>query len=459
MVHRDNTNRIQTAERHFLMKVFVYLCSICFWITCNQFTAFSQDEMLPSKNKPERIEWFMDAGQGLFIHWSMDSQLGSVISHSMVGASEDYLDRFINVLPKTFNPKRFDPEEWAVLAKLAGFQYVVFTTKHHSGFCMFDTKTTNFNIMNTPYARDITAELVTAFRKYGIAIGFYYSPDDFYFLHKQGTTISRRRPGVAPHENPELLAYDQAQMRELLTNYGKIDVMFIDGPAKGLTEICWELQPDIVVTRGVMNTPEQRIPGEAIPGPWEACLTMGTQWQYKPTNEDYKSGTKGIEMLIETRAKGGNLLYNIGPKPNGEIPIEQEERLRELALWHFVNGESIQDIRPWVVTNEDELWFTKKKNDSTVYVHVTNTDWKYGEEKTFVIKSIGVTPYSEITVLGQSGDVLEYQPARHPQTTWYQDEQGLHITATRAQRLYNDKTWPNPVVFKITNVQHDRDTK
>lgn len=417
------------------------------------FALFIQSQATLAENKPSREEWFMDAGLGLFIHWSMDSQLGSVISHSMVGASDDYLDRYINVLPKTFNPDKFNPKEWAVLAKLAGFEYVVFTTKHHSGFCMFDTQTNDFNIMNTPYGKDITAQLVDAFREQGIAIGFYYSPDDFYFLHKNDKLISRRRPGVAPYEYPPLLEYDRAQLRELLTQYGKIDVIFLDGPAKGLTDLCWELQPDIVITRGVMETPEQFIPTKPMPGPWEACLTMGTQWHYKPTNETYKSGTQSIEMIIETRAKGGNLLYNIGPKPNGELPIEQEALMREVALWHFVNGESIHSVRPWVVTNEDHIWFTKKKNKNTVYAFITKTEWKYGEKRTFTLHSVQSTEKTEITVLGHNGKVLEYQPKANPETTWFQDNKGLHISAFRAQRLYNDRKWPNPVVLKITHAK------
>ncbi|MDP8244447.1 MAG: alpha-L-fucosidase [Candidatus Hinthialibacter antarcticus] len=417
------------------------------------FTATALEPEVESRNKAEREEWFMDAGLGLFIHWSLDSQIGSVISHSMVGASEEYLNRYINELPQSFNPTKFDAEEWAILAKLAGFQYVMFTTKHHSGFCMFDTKTTPFNIMNTPYGDDVTADIVKAFRKHGIAVGFYYSPDDFYFLHQQGTPISRRRPGVAPHENPDLLKYDQAQLRELLTNYGPIDLLFLDGPVLGLTDLCWDLQPDTIITRGAMQTPEQHIPKQPIPGPWEACLTMGTQWQYKPTNEEYKSGTLSIEILIETRAKGGNLLYNIGPKPNGEIPEEQEALMRELALWNFVNEEAVFNIRPWVVTNEGDIWFTKKKDEDTVYAIVTKTPWKYGEKKTFSLKSVKATDETVVSVLGQNSEVLEYQPDVIPKTEWSQDEDGLHISAYRAQRLYNDKKWPNPVVLKITNAE------
>ncbi len=405
-------------------------------------------------NRNERIEWFRDAGFGLFIHWSIDSQLGSVISHSLVGASEVYVKKWFEALPKTFNPKKFDPDDWAVLAKLAGFKYVVFTTKHHSGFCMFDTSTTDFNIMNTPYGKDLTAQLVKAFRDQGIAIGFYFSPDDFYFLHAHGKVIARSpHPGVTPQENRDLMEYDKAQIMELLSNYGDIDIMFLDGPAEGLKELCWELQPNMVVTRGAMETPEQYIPGVPIEGLWESCLTMGTQWQYKPTNETYKSGTELIELLIETRAKGGNLLLNIGPKPDGEIPIEQEERLRQIALWMFVNSESIYNVRPWAVTNESNVWFTKRKGEDTVYAFITKTPLKWGEPNNFALKSVKATEDTTVDVLGQSGEVLEYCPDVVPRTKWHQDEQGLRITATRTQRLYNDRSWPNPIVLKITHAE------
>lgn len=404
-------------------------------------------------NQPERTEWFMDQALGMFVHWSMDSQLGSVISHSMVGASDDYLDRFINDLPKSFHPKRFDPDDWARLARLAGVKYVVFTTKHHSGFCMFKTKTTLFNIANTPYKRDITRQVVQAFRKQGLAVGFYFSPDDFWILHKQGKDISRRRPEALPVNNPELMAHNKAQLRELLTNYGPIDMLFLDGQPDKLKELAWQIQPDIIVTRGEMQTPEQKLPDEPMPGPWEACFTLGTQWQFKPTNEDYKSGTKLIEMLIEIRAKGGNFLLNVGPTPDGEIPFEQTCRIREMALWLFINHEAIYNIRPWHVIREGDIWFTKAKDADTVYAIITKTDWPKGKRKDFTLKSVRATDQSEIELLGQSGRVLEYNTSVNPKATWTQDDDGLHITAMRAQRIYNDSKWPNPVVIKITHAE------
>ena len=407
-----------------------------------------------AQNKPERLERFRDFGFGLFIHWSLDSQLGSVISHSMVGASEDYLRRFVEDLPRTFNPRKFHPQDWAALAKLAGVKYVVFTSKHHAGFCLFHTATTDFSVARTPFQRDITGEVLQAFREQGIAPGLYFSPDDFWWLWKNGKKLQRNVPEVYPANNPGLMKHDLDQVRELMTKYGNVDVVFFDGPPEGLKELAWKLQPDTVVTRGAIETPEQYVPGVPLDGAWESCITMGTQWQYKPTNESYKSGGELISLLIETRAKGGNLLLNVGPRPDGEIPIEQEERLREIALWMFINGESIYGVRPWVITNENDLWFTKKKDDSAVYVAVKTADrWKYGEWRELVLKSVRATPKTTISVLGQSDEVLEYQPDVVPKTTWRQEADGLHIRAMHAQRIYNDRKWPNPVVLKLTDVE------
>ncbi|PYT28920.1 MAG: alpha-L-fucosidase [Acidobacteria bacterium] len=405
-------------------------------------------------NDPARVDTFRDRGLGLFIHWSVDGPLGGVISHSLVGASPDYVDRFFRTLPGYFNPDQYQPGSWAALAKLAGFEYVMFTAKHHSGFCMWDTAATSFGVMHKPYGKDITRQLIDAFRKQGIAIGLYFSPDDFFWLHQKGITINRHVKGVYPQDIPAFMDYTKRQLHELLTNYGPIDYFFFDGPAEQLTDYAWQLQPNLVITRGVMETPEQYTPGVALPGAWEGNLTMGTEWPWKATNEVYKSGTELIEILIETRAKGGNLLLNIGPKPDGQIAIEQESRLREIALWNFVNGEAIKNVRPWVITQENGIWFTRRKESGTVYAFLTKMQrWKLGDAKTVTLRSVRATPRTQISVLGQSDEIVEYRPDVKPKTTWTQDDSGLHITAYRAQRLYTDRSWPNPLVLRITNAE------
>jgi alpha-L-fucosidase len=319
---------------------------------------------------------------------------------------------------------------------------------------MWDTRTTDFSVTHTPYGKDVLAALVTAFRKQGIAIGIYFSPDDFWWLYQHHIAINRHVRGVYPQDIPEFMDYTQRQLKELLTNYGPIDYLFFDGPAEKLTDYAWQLQPNLVITRGVMETPEQYTPGVALAEAWEGNLTMGTEWPWKATNERYKSGTELIDTLIETRAKGGNLLLNIGPKPNGTIPDEQDARLREIALWNFVNGEAIRDVRPWVVTHENNVWFTKKKSEQTVYAFITREEqWRLGDSKTIVLRSVKATPQTTVSVLGQSDTIVEYKPEVKPRTTFTQDGSGLHITAYRAQRLYTDRSWPNPLVVKLTNVE------
>lgn len=408
-------------------------------------------------NKPETVESFMDMGFGMFIHWSMDSQLGVVISHSLSGAARDYQERFFNELPKTFNPKKFDPEEWAVLAKLAGMQYVVFTAKHHSGFCMWQTKTTDFGLSATPYKGDIFREVLDAFRAQGIKVGFYFSPEDFSVLYRQGYPIGRlQHPMHYPVNNSTLMEHDKAQLKELLTNYGKIDVLFFDGPAEGLKEYAWQLQPDIMVTRGHINTPEQETPDSPLPGPWESCYTMGTDWQYKPTNDPHKSGNEIIKMLIEIRAKGGNFLLNVGPKPDGEIQIEQEERLREVALWNFVNGEAIHGVRPWHITHEGNIWYTASKDGKTVYAFITDP-WPYATRREFVFRTMKASAETQVSVVGYGSQLIEYRENADAGIRWAATDIGLVVSAVRGQRLYTNNKWPNPVVLRIKNVEYAPD--
>lgn len=406
-------------------------------------------------NNQNLVENYKDMGFGVFVHWSIDSQLGSVISHSMVGASEEYLNSYINELPKTFYPDDFDSDEWARLFKVIGAEYVVFTTKHHNGFCMWNTQTTDFKITNTPYGKDITEMLFNSLRKYGIKVGVYFSPEDFHFLHQQGTLVSRKRSMSQVTDNKALLEYDKKQLNELFTNYGKIDIVFFDAfETAPLVQYIHSKYPDVIVTRGEMKTPEQKIPDGPMPGPWETCMTMGTQWQYKPTNENYKEGTEIINKLIEIRAKGGNFLLNVGPKPNGEIPIEQEERLREVGLWMFVNKEAINGVRPLPKTIKDGYaWFTQKEGKNAVYVFITGQkDWFKGRRRNFLLKNLKATDKTTISVLGQNDKVVEYWPENIPESRYIQHEDLLEISIVRAQRLYNDKIWPNPIVVKLTNV-------
>lgn len=406
-------------------------------------------------NKPERVNWFQDLGFGLFIHWNVDGSLGAVISHTLAGASEEYTEKYFSELPEYFNPVKFDPGAWAKLAKLAGMKYVVFTTKHHSGFCMWDTRTTTFNVMNTPFKRDITREIANAFRKEGIAIGFYFSPEDFHYFHRNKIPVGRlQHPQHFPVNNPGLMDHDKKQLKELLTNYGKVDILFIDGPGDGLREYAWSILPDLVITRDAMKTPEQNTPDEPLPRPWEACYTMGTDWGFKPTNDPHKSGKEVIDMLTEIRAKGGNFLLNVGPMPDGQIQIEQENILREVALWNFANSEAIYKVKPLPVIREENVWYTRSNDEKYIYAIITRKspdDWKYGERKTFVLTHIEGNAKTRITTLGYKAEMVEYKKNFDAGTYLAPTDLGLVISAVNGHRMYTNNRWPNSVVLRIEN--------
>lgn len=250
--------------------------------------------------------------------------------------------------------------------------------------------------------------------------------------------------------------YDKQQVKELLTNYGKIDIMFFDGPGDGLREYAWSINPDLVITRDAMNTPEQNIPDKASPRPWEACYTMGTDWQYKPTNDPHKSGTEIIDMLIEIRAKGGNFLLNVGPKPNGEIQIEQESLLREIALWNFANRESIYAVKPLPVIRDKNIWFTQSNDEKFIYAFVTRdkpSDWKYGERRDFLMPMIEGNSKTKVSVLGYKSELVEYVNNFDASIKVSPTSIGLAISAVNGQRFYTNRQWPNTVVLKIENAR------
>jgi len=407
-----------------------------------------------NRNKPEREEWLRNANSGLFIHFSADVQLGMVISHSLVGASADYLNRYFSELPASFNPAKFDPAEIAALAKLAGMKYIMFTTKHHSGFCMWNTKTTSYNIMNTAYQKDLLQEFVDATRKAGLQVGFYFSPEDFNFYYKHQLPISRDSVPMSEAIKKEFDDFTRKQCEELMTHYGKIDLLFIDGEPKEIVkETCWKLQPDILITRGALKTPEQMLPGLTVTEPWLSCITMGTAWQYQPTNDRYKSGAQLIELLIEARSKGGSLLLNIGPKPNGAIADEQEARLREMAAWYFINREAVDSVRPWIINKESNTWYTSSIDKKYLYAIITNAaGWAEGERKEIVLHAVKTTASTKISVLGQNSLLQEYKPGKDVSCRFRQTDTGLIVSVVKAQRIYDDHKWPNPVVIKLENI-------
>lgn len=406
------------------------------------------------KNNSEKLDEFLDMGLGMFIHWSIDSTIGSLASHWMIGADKPQLDKLYNELPSLFYPTRFNPTEWALLAKTAGAKYAVFTSKHHGGFCMYDTKTTDFNVMNTAYGKDVLKKVYKAFREQQISTGLYFSPLDFTWCLKNNKELHFTTDEVIPSNNPGLMEYNEEQIREIFTNYGPISTVFFDGPPANLKDIVWEISPETIITRSEMPTPELELPDEIIDEPWETCYRLGNSWTYKATHEDYKTGTDLIKLLINTRSKGGNMLLNVSPNTYGEIPIEQKRLFDELGLFMFFCSEAIYNVRPWRVSQEENgIYYTKNKDSNTVYAFYTNEPWPYGKRKDIVLKNVILSDNSSVEMLGQNGKVLEHSPDTDPTTKYYQDDSGLHINAMRCFRPYSSRDWPNPVVFRITNAK------
>jgi alpha-L-fucosidase len=383
-------------------------------------------------NDPAQTEIFRDAGLGLFIHWGPNSQLGTEISWPLNNASDEYIKQYYS-LSETFNPVLFDAGEWARLARLAGMEYVVFTTKHHDGFCMFDTAYSNFKISNTPYGRDITAQIADAFRHEGLLVGFYYSPGDFRYGFETGRHSEHLMTPDYESDLPfgplqkNFLDYERGHVEELLSNYGDIFMLWFDGRCEPLKTHAWRVRQDIFIGRGEIPTPEQEIPGQAADHAWESCMTTSWQWSYS-ADPDILDVKEVIRNLIHIRSRGGNMLLNIGPRPDGRISPPDEAILRELGQWMSLFGEAVRGVRPWEVTNEADVWLTSKRDEGTVYALADLEFGLNGIEAPlgcrFTLKSVQTSPETTISVLGQKGGV-----------EWTQDEKGLHITVARKQTI------------------------
>jgi alpha-L-fucosidase len=384
-------------------------------------------------NDPGKTEIFRDAGMGLFIHWGPNSQVGTEISWPLYNASEDFIKKYY-ALAETFDPVAFNPAEWARLAKLAGMEYVVFTAKHHDGFCMFDTELSDFKITRTPYGRDIAGLVADAFRKEGFLVGFYYSPGDFRYQWETGKRSGHiyepdfESPALFGPKRKSFVDYERGHIEELLTHYGDIFMLWFDGKCEPLKKHAWRVRQDVFIARGEIPTPEQEIPGQADDRAWESCLTTSYQWSFLPGAE-VRPAAEIIENLIHIRSRGGNMLLNIGPRPDGRIAPGDEDLLRDLGLWMMLNGEAVRGVRPWVVTNEGDVWFTRKRSEGTVYALA-------GLEKnsrTLLLKSVAASPETKVTLLGQEGDF-----------PWEQTPAGLKITLTRKQTVRLVKAPPAP---------------
>ena len=361
-----------------------FLFTVCLagFFAAQGVTSRAEDKYIPAP--AEAVARWQAERFGMFIHWGPVSIKGTEIGWSRAGERRDRKETVTKGVPaeeydnlyKQFNPEQFNADEWASIAKAAGMKYMVLIAKHHDGFCMFDSKLTDYKITNTPFKRDVTAELAKACKKAGLRFSVYYSPPDWH------------HPDFCTENHARYIEYLHGQVRELLTNYGPLQSLWFDRTGgvnnsatwdnPGLFKMIRQLQPDILVTTrcgsgplrgpwGDFSTPEQRVGGFQMDFPWETCMTICHQWAWKP-NDKLKSLKECLEALIFSAGGDGNLLFNVGPMPNGEIEPRQVDRLKEMGDWLSKYGESIYGTRggPWKPTKS--LASTRK--GSTVYLHI-----------------------------------------------------------------------------------------
>lgn len=323
------------------------------------------------------MTWWREARFGLFIHWGPVSLKGTEIGWSRggerrgTGGTGDIPLEVYDNLYREFNPVEFDAREWVQIALNAGMKYLVFTSKHHDGFCMFDSALTEYKITNSPFQRDVVRELADACHEAGLKVGWYYSPPDWH--HPDYRTANHAR----------YIEYLHGQLRELCTNYGKIDILWFDGlggtaedwDAEKLVTMIRELQPGIVINdrAGLPEdhaTPEQRVGAFNRNRRWETCMTICNQWAWKP-DDTMKTLDKCIDVLVRTAGGDGNLLFNVGPMPDGRIEPRQVDRLAEMGAWLGQFGETIYGTRggPYMPS----AWGASTCKNSRVYLHVL--DW------------------------------------------------------------------------------------
>ena len=397
---------------------------------------------------------------GLLMHWGTYSQWGVVESWSLCPEDEgwtvrkgpyakdwfSYKQAYEN-LQTTFNPIKFNPEKWALAAKNAGMKYVVFTTKHHDGFNMFDTKQSDYKITgtNSPFANNpkanVAKEIFNAFRDQGFMTGAYFSKPDWntpdywwkYFPPKD------RNVSYDPKKYPEkwesFKKFTYNQIEELMSDYGKIDILWLDGgwvrPFSSVdTSVEWQRtikhnqdidmgniarmarthQPGLLVVDRTVHgeyenyvTPEQQVPATYLPYPWESCMTLGNSWSYVP-NDEYKSSRKVIHLLTEIVSKNGNLLLNIGPAPDGEWDPNAYARLEDIGKWMQVNGEAIYDAEADASLPGQGKWVFTKKQDCIYAIYQLAA--KEAISEIYKLNINTASPIKKIQILGTDQKII-----------------------------------------------------
>jgi len=299
-----------------------------------------------AETRGERIRWWQEARFGMFVHWGLYAQLGR---HEWVMNRERIPVAEYEKLAATWHPKERPAREWAALAKQAGMKYMVMTTKHHEGFCLWDTQQTDYNAVKCGPRRDLVQEYVDACREFDLKIGFYYSLMDWH--HPDGAACAKDEAA-----RRRFLDFTQGCVRELMSNYGKIDILWYDvsWPLRSpeawesvkMNSMARELQPHILINNRSQlpedfGTPEEHVTAEEEGRAWEACMTFNGSWGYMPIAPDWRPVREVIDMLRTATAGQGNLLLNIGPKPDGSVPAEAAERLIAVGKWIAKNGDAL----------------------------------------------------------------------------------------------------------------------
>lgn len=348
------------------------------------------------EERTERTRWFLEDRFGMFIHWGLYAipARGEWVMLNEQIPTEEYRKYFTE-----FNPVNFDPKSWARTAKTAGMKYAVLTAKHHDGFCLFDSKLTDYKSTNTKQGRDFIQEYLEAFRAEGIKVGLYYSLIDW--SHQDFPTQGKPFTG----DFNRYLKYMHGQVEELCTNYGQIDILWFDYSYGEMTGEKWRAsdlikmvrsyQPQVVIDNrleasgenagsirsktpnfyaGDFASPEQIVPPQGILGddgnsiPWEACITLNNHWGYHSSDRQYKSAQTVIRKLIECVSKDGNLLLNVGPDATGLIPEESIDILREVGQWMAQNGQSIYGCGKAELAKPEWGYYTQ--NEKKLYAHI-----------------------------------------------------------------------------------------
>jgi len=417
----------------------LYILSLFFFQAFSQGTKKSEMETDPLVL--EKLEQWKDLKFGLLMHWGPYSQWGIVESWSLCSEDEPWCKRKVKnyvdycrdyvKLKNTFNPVKFNPEKWAAAARYAGMKYVVFTTKHHDGFCMFDTRYTDYKITDPgcPFhshpRSNVAKEIFDAFRKQGFWTGAYFSKPDWnsndYWAEEWATPNRNMNYDIKryPERWQRFADFTFNQINELTSGYGKVDILWLDGgwvsaqngqdiEMPKIAAMARKNQPGIIVVDRAVGgkyenyrTPEQEIP-EKTPGyPWETCMTMASSWSYVP-GDIYKPTNKIIHMLVDIVCKGGNYLLNIGPSPEGEWADSAYSRLQEIGDWMQINGEAIYNSRPVDPSKSENLCYLSNPNGNIYVIYLA------GETEMKMPESIFVNGFqpsggSTIELLGKRG--------------------------------------------------------